>query len=99
MEGTLPRDLERRWGAGEDGVYLRRLVNSRNSKLEDALSRRYGTEGGLTRGIDAYVDAFAALMDELSAGLDGEEQVEKALGSDAGKVFMLLAKVSGQLPA
>lgn len=97
MEGTLPRDLERRWQAGEDGVYLRRLIGLRNSKVQDALASRYLDDADLRAKMDAYVDGFERVLDELSSGRDAEEQVETALGSDAGKVFMMLAQASGRM--
>lgn len=99
MEGSLPRDLERRFQAGEDGVYLRRLVNSRSRKLQEALAQRYETERTLRNRMDEYVNEFERLLDGLATGPDSEEQVETALGSDAGKLFVLLAQASGRMPA
>jgi hypothetical protein len=97
MEGSLPRDLERRFQSGEDGVYLRRLVNSRSRKLQEALAQRYETEQTLRARMDDYVTEFERLLDGLATGLDSDEQVETALASDAGKLYILLAHASGRI--
>lgn len=99
MEGSLSRDLERRFQAGEDGVYLRRLVNSRSRKLQEALAHRYETERTLRNRMDDYVNEFEHLLDGLANGPDSDAQVETALASDAGKLFVLLAQASGRMPA
>ena len=97
MEGSLPRDLERRFHAGEDGVYLRRLVNSRSRKLQEVLARRYDAEPVLRARLDDYVNEFEHLLDGLATGPDSDARVETALNSDAGKLFVLLAQASGRM--
>jgi hypothetical protein len=97
MEGSLPRDLERRFQAGEDGVYLRRLTISRSRKFQEALAQRYDAEPVLRTRMDDYVNEFERLLDGLATGTDSDAQMETALASDAGKLFMLLAQASGRM--
>lgn len=47
--------------------------------------------------MDDYVIEFERLLDGLATGLDSDEQVEAALASDAGKLYMLLAQASGRI--
>ena len=97
MEGSLPRDLERRFHAGEDGVYLRRLVNSRSRKLQEVLAQRYDAEPVLRARMDDYMNEFELLLDGLATGPDSDARVETALNSDAGKLYVLLAQASGRM--
>jgi hypothetical protein len=99
LEGSLPRDLERRFQSGEDGVYLRRLANSRSRKFQEALAQRYDTEANLRARMDEYLNEFEQLLDGFANGPDSDHQVETALASDAGKLYLLLAQASGRMDA
>ena len=44
IDGTLPRDLEKRYSGGEEHVYTHRLYEARNQRVADAVGRRYASE-------------------------------------------------------
>ena len=71
--------------------------DAENKKFQEALAQRYDAEPVLRARMDDYVNEFERLLDGLATGTDSDAQMETALASDAGKLFMLLAQASGRM--
>ena len=96
IDGTLPRDLERRFNAGEEHVYTHRLYEARNSRIADAVASRYGER--LVHGrVDSYVRLFERLLDTLSDAPQGDNMVDASLASESGKLYLTLAEAIGRI--
>lgn len=98
VEGALPRELEKRYNAGETDVYTSRLFEGRGKRLEAVLADRYASERLVRTKVDAYVRLFERLLDTVSEGPRGAKIVEACLGSESGRIYVMLGEVSGRLP-
>ncbi|MCB1433088.1 MAG: hypothetical protein KDK75_11605, partial [Alphaproteobacteria bacterium] len=99
VDGNLPRDLERRYSAGEHDVYTRRVFEGRGQRIERSLAERY-PDDRLVRGrVDSYVRLFERLLDTMSTSPKGENLVESCLASESGRIYVMLAALAGRIPA
>jgi len=99
IEGQLPRDLEKRYAASDKSVYTLRLYESRSRKLIKALEGRYAEERLLRSRIQAYNRLFEKLLDSISETDGAEAVMEQVLGSEQGRIYVMLAEVAGRLPS
>ena len=99
IEGQLPRDLEKRYAASDKSVYTLRLYESRSRKLIKALEGRYAEERLLRSRIQAYNRLFEKLLDSVSETDGAEAVMEQVLGSEQGRIYVMLAEVAGRLPS
>ena len=97
IDGTLPRDLEKRFSGGEEHVYTHRLYEARNQRVADAVGRRYGSEQLVHGRVDSYVRLFERLLDALSDSPQGESMVDSCLASESGKLYLALATAIGRI--
>jgi Apolipoprotein A1/A4/E domain len=95
LDGTLPRDLERRYDNGESTVYTERLNEQRSRKMQAVLELRSQQERPLKNAVNAYIRVFERLLDELSGS---GSQVDQALKSAHGLVYVLMAQAMGRMP-
>ncbi|MDE2446185.1 MAG: hypothetical protein KGO94_08400, partial [Alphaproteobacteria bacterium] len=99
LEGSLPRDLEKRYSGSDKGVYTQRLYESRSRKLIKAIESRYAEERLLRGRVQAYNRLFEKLLDTLSEAPNGEAIMEQVLASEQGRIYVMLAEAAGRLPS
>jgi hypothetical protein len=98
IDGSLPRDLERKYETGERDVYTRRLYDGRGKRLQRAIVEQYGKDRMIRSRVDAYVRLFERLLDMTSNSGRGEALVEACLASESGRVYVMLAAAAGRIP-
>ena len=99
IDGSLPRDLEKRFAGGERGVYTSRLYEGRGKRLQKLLVERYGNDRQVRGRIDASIRLFEQLLDMMSAASQGDAMLEACLASESGRIYVMLAEASGRLPS
>jgi hypothetical protein len=97
IEDEAPAELEDRFIKGERDVYVQALHQRRSKRVLKELSVRYDAERSLRTRVDSYVRLFERLLDTVSGTQNGSQMVEACLGSDTGKVYMMLAEASGRI--
>jgi hypothetical protein len=98
IDGGLPRDLEKRYGAGEKGIYTQRLHDNRGKRNVKNLTARYAEERLLRSRINGYIRLFERLLDTLAELPGGSGTIDDVLASQNGEVYLMLAEVSGRVP-
>ena len=98
IDGTLPRDLEKRYTDGDRSVYTHRLFEGRGKKMQKLITSRYDEERLLRGRVDAYVRLFERLLDQLADVPRGNEMIEASLSSESGLIYMMLAEAAGRIP-
>jgi ribosome-associated translation inhibitor RaiA len=99
IEGSLPRDLEKRFAGSDKSVYTQRLYESRSRKLVKAIEGRYSDERLLRGRVQAYNRLFEKLLDTLSESKGGESVMEQVLASEQGRIYVMLAEAAGRMPS
>lgn len=97
IEDETPADIETRFIKGERDVYVQALHERRSKRAVKQLGQRYESERSLRTRVDSYVRLFERLLDTVSGAPNGSQMVEACLGSDTGKVYMMLAEASGRI--
>ena len=98
IDGGLPRDLEKRFTAGEKGIYTNRLHDSRGKRNVKNLTARYAEERLLRSRINGYIRLFERLLDTLAELPGGSATIDDVLASQNGEVYLMLAEISGRVP-
>jgi len=98
IDGGLPRDLEKRFGGGEKGIYTQRLHENRSKRSVKNLTARYAEERLLRSRINGYIRLFERLLDTLAELPGGSATIDEVLASQNGEVYLMLAEVSGRVP-
>jgi hypothetical protein len=96
LDKGLDEELEGRFRAGEAYVYTHRLYLAR-TKLEAEIAERYAAEEDIRNRTDGFVGLFERLLARVSASPQGQELVDACLGSESGKVYLMLARASGRI--
>ena len=99
LDGTLPRDLEKRYAGSDKGVYTQRLYEGRSRKMTKAIEGRYAAERLLRSRVQAYNRLFEKLLDVLSDAKGGDQVMEQVLASEQGRIYVMLAEAAGRLPS
>jgi hypothetical protein len=99
IDGSLPGELERRYGAGESHVYTHRLFEERGPMMRRSIRKRYQDEKILRGRVDAYVRLFERLLDTVSETSQGDQLADACLASESGKLYVMLANASGRINA
>ncbi|WP_119391270.1 hypothetical protein [Taklimakanibacter lacteus] len=97
IDQDLPRDLEKRFTAGEGEVYTHNLLEDRGRRLPKLIERRYKSERLVRGRVDAYVRLFERLLDTFAETSQGDQLVDASLASESGKLYLLLAQASGRI--
>jgi hypothetical protein len=97
IDNELPRDLERRFTAGEGDIYTHHLVENRGARLPRTVERRYKTERLVRGRVDAYMRLFEKMLDTFAETPQGDQLVDASLASESGKLYLLLAQASGRI--
>jgi hypothetical protein len=99
LEESLPDELEKRFLQGEKDIYVQNLHDRRNKRGSKLLSNRYGADRSLRTRVDSYVRLFERLLDTVAHTQNSSQMIEACLGSESGKVYMMLAEASGRITA
>jgi hypothetical protein len=97
VDSALPRDLERRFTAGEGDVYTHHLLENRVARLPHIIERRYKAERVVRTRVDAYMRLFERVLDTFAETPQGDQLVDASLASESGKLYLLLARASGRI--
>ena len=97
LEDELPGDLETRFMKGDRDVYISSLHDRRGKRFVKQLAEKYDSDRSLRTRMDSYVRLFERLLDTVSGAPNGSQMVEACLGSETGKVYMMLAEASGRI--
>jgi hypothetical protein len=97
IDAGLPRDLEKRYSAGEADIYTKRLHENRGRKVIAGIKERYGTDRLLRSRINAYVRLFEKLLDTLNDVPNGAGTIDAVLASQSGEVYVMLAEAAGRI--
>lgn len=98
VDGSLPRDLEKKYAGGERDVYMRRVVEGLGKRLERTIAERYTGDRLMRSRVDSFIRLFERLLDIMSAAPQGEQLVEACLASDSGRIYVMLAETAGRIP-
>ncbi|MEO6608817.1 MAG: hypothetical protein ABIN69_10145 [Aestuariivirga sp.] len=99
LDGSLPRDLEKRYASSDKSVYAHRLYEGRSRKMTKSIESRYAEERLLRSRIQAYNRLFEKLLDTLSDAKGGDDVMEQVLASEQGRIYVMLAEAAGRLPS
>jgi hypothetical protein len=97
LEESLPDELEQRFVKGEKDIYVQTLHERRGKKGSKQLAGRYGSDRSLKTRVDSYVRLFERLLETVSQTQNSSQMIEACLGSESGKVYMILAEASGRI--
>lgn len=97
IDQDLPRELEKRYTAGESEIYTQNLIEDRGRRLPKLIERRYKSERLVRGRVDAYVRLFERLLDTFAETPQGDQLVDASLASESGKLYLLLAQASGRI--
>ena len=98
IDGSLPRDLEKRYVASDKSVFTKRLYENRSRKIVKQLETRFAEERLVRTRVQAYNRLFEKLLDTLSETPGGESVMEQVLASEQGRIYVMLAEAAGRLP-
>jgi Apolipoprotein A1/A4/E domain len=98
LDGSLPRDLEKRYVASDKSVFTQRLYENRSRKMVKLIEGRFAEERLLRTRVQAYNRLFEKLLDTLSETAGGEAVMEQVLASEQGRIYVMLAEAAGRLP-
>lgn len=96
LEQSPPAELWQRYQAGERNVFARRLYNMAGRQLYDRIAVKYRAEEEFRDHVDRFVSLFERLLAAAAARDRDNILVETYLGSDTGKVYLMLAQASGK---
>lgn len=98
VDGSLPRDLEKKYNNGEKDIYTHRVFEGRGKRLERAIADGYRGDRMMRSRIDSYIRLFERLLDTMNAAARGEALVEACLASEAGRIYVMMAETAGRIP-
>ncbi|MCB1493611.1 MAG: hypothetical protein KDJ77_17740, partial [Rhodobiaceae bacterium] len=91
-----PADLWMRYRKGDLGAFSQRIYTAEGRRKFEALRQRYREDSNFRREVDDYVDSFDALLDQVARNDRDFTLSRTYVGSDTGKVYLMLAHVSGR---
>jgi Apolipoprotein A1/A4/E domain len=98
IDGSLPRDLEKRYVASDKAVFTQRLYENRSRKMTKLIETRFADDRLLRTRVQAYNRLFEKLLDTLSETPGGEGVMEQVLASEQGRIYVMLAEAAGRMP-
>ena len=98
VEGGLPRDLEKKYSGSEKDIYIRRVFEGLNKRLERTITERYASDRLMRSRVDSYIRLFERMLDGLSAAENSEALVEGSLAAIEGRIYVRLAETAGRIP-
>ena len=98
VEGSLPRDIEKKYTGGETDIYTKRVFEGLGKRLERTIADRYRGDRLMRSRVDSYIRLFERMLDGLSAVNGGEALVEGCLAAIEGRIYVTLAETAGRIP-
>ena len=95
LDSGRAADLWLRHRGGEAGIFTPEIYAPEDRGTFEEIRRKYRTEPGFSTTVERYVGEFERLLDKLPETDEGEATARAYLGSDTGKVFLVLAHASG----
>ncbi len=89
-------ELWERYKRGERNVFTRRLYTMQGQKTFEEIRKRYRSDREFKNTVDRYIGEFERLLEEVSQDERGQQVARSYLTSDTGKVYTMLAHVSGR---
>jgi hypothetical protein len=90
-------DMWRRYHKGDQGVFLRHLARSVTPVHADAIQKACAKDKGFRDYVQSYVNEYESLLDSTRKSPRADVLTALFVGSDLGKVYMVLAKAMGRL--
>lgn len=91
-------DIWTRLKRGETDVLQQRGLYSRQAQpIVDRVQRRYETDQNFRSVVERYLADFEKMLGDLSRSDPRGTAVQSRLGSDDGRIYFVLAHVSGRL--
>jgi hypothetical protein len=97
LQDGLPKELEASYRQGNAQTYTHNLFQSRGRKLMDLTRKAYRDDKQTRTRIDGFIRLFERLLDTVATSEAGEELVDQCLGSETGKVYLMLAEAAGRV--
>ena len=93
-------DIWQRLKRGETDVLSQRgLYPRQGQQIVDRVQRRYETDTTFRGIVDRYLSDFEKMLQDLSRSDPRGATVQSRLGSDEGRIYFVLAHISGRLGA
>ena len=89
-------DLYKRYQAGEQDIFVRRLYAQRDRGIVEEIRRRYGQDAETRTAVDNYLDGFENLLSEIARNDRDGTLRQMYLTSEPSKVYSLLADAAGR---
>jgi hypothetical protein len=97
LHDDLPKELEASFRKGNAQAYTHDLFQNRGRKLMDLTHKAYRDDKQARTRIDGFIRLFERLLDTVATSDAGEELVDQCLGSETGKVYLMLAEAAGRV--
>ena len=98
VEGSLPRDLEKKYSGGEKDIYTKRVFEGLNKRLERTIAERYRGDRLMRGRVDSYIRLFERMLDGLSTASNSDALIEASLAAIEGRIYVMLAETAGRIP-
>ena len=98
VEGSLPRDIEKKYMGGETDIYTKRVFEGLGKRLERTIADRDRGDRMMRSRVDSYIRLFERMLDGLSAVTGGEALIEGCLAAIEGRIYVTLAETAGRIP-
>lgn len=93
-------DIWQRLKRGETDVLSQRgLYPRQGQQIVDRVQRRYETDTTFRGIVDRYLSDFEKMLQDLSRSDPRGTTVQSRLASDEGRIYFVLAHISGRLGA
>jgi hypothetical protein len=97
IEAARALDVWQRYNRGDRAVINRNIYNPQGQVTFDKVRRRYETDATFRHIADRYISDFENVLKD-SARMDPKgHAIQENLASDTGRIYLLLAHVSGRL--
>jgi hypothetical protein len=90
-------DLWRRYQKGDHGVFLRHLARVMTVKQHGAVREMFETDREFRNYVGQFVTDYESLLDQVHQTARADILTALFIGSDLGKVYLVLAKALGRL--
>ena len=97
LHDTVPKELEESYRKGNAQTYTHNLFNNRGRKLMEQSRKAYRDDKQVRTRMDGFMRLFERLLDTVATSHAGEELVDQCLGSETGKVYLMLAEAAGRV--
>lgn len=89
--------LWRHYRRGQRNIYANRLYTAEGNRTFEKIKHKYALDGDFRRAVGQYITDFERLLGEVTKNGGNNNTVREYLTSDTGKVYTMLAHVSGRI--